>query len=88
VSQRRMSIFKPWFNLAMLAAESQHVVWLRLIKLSAGGASAHKEARLMTSEKIFAATQAAGRLMLGDSPDQVVRGYRRKVRANTRRLSR
>ena len=53
-------IFKPWFNLAMLAAELQQVMWLRLIKLSAGGTNAYNEARLMTSEKVVAATQAAG----------------------------
>jgi hypothetical protein len=88
MSRRRIPIFKPWFNLAMLAAESQQVVWLRLLKLSAGGPSAQHEARLMASEKIVAATQAAGRLMLGDTADRVVSGYRRKVRANARRLSR
>ena len=72
----------------MLAVELQQVMWLRMLKLSAGGARAHDEAHLMASEKFVAATQAAGRLMLGDSPDRVVSRYRSKVRANARRLSR
>src|SRR3954469_3021710 len=78
----------PWFNLTMLAAESQQVIWLRMAKLGAGGPTAHDEAGLMVSEKIAAATHAAGRLMMGASPDSVVQNYRRKVRANMRRLAR
>jgi hypothetical protein len=77
----------PWFNLAMLAAESQQVIWLRLAKLGAGGSDVGTEAHLMVTEKLAAATDAAGRLMMGASPDSVVRGYRKKVRANMRRLS-
>jgi len=80
-------MFGPWINLTMLAAESQQVIWLRLAKLGGGGAAAGTEASLMVSEKLAAATDAAGRLMMGASPDSVVRGYRRKVRANVRRLS-
>jgi len=76
-----------WYNLAMLAAESQQVVWLRLVRLSGGGAKARNEAHRMVSEKMAAATHATGRLMLGDSPNKVVRHYRSKVKANARRLS-
>jgi len=72
----------------MLAAESQHVIWLRSVKLAAGGEHALEEAQLMISEKAFAAFGAAGRLAMGDSPDRIVSGYRKKVRANARRLSR
>lgn len=82
------AILKSWLNLVMLAAESQQVIWLRLMKLSAGGAAAQAEANRMASEKLVAAAQAMGRVMLGDSADRVVRHYRRKVRANKRRLSR
>jgi len=71
----------------MLAAEAQGAVWLRLLKLSAGGPKARREARRMVSEKVIAAHQAARRLAKGHSPDAVVRHYRRKVRANLRRLS-
>jgi hypothetical protein len=81
-------MWAPWFNLAMLAAESQQVIWLRLMKLGAGGAGAQREASLMLSEKMAAATHATGRLMMGASTDSVVSGYRKKVRANARRLTR
>ena len=80
-------MFASWYNLTMLAAESQQVVWLRLTKLAAGGPGAAHEAQLMVAEKLAAATHATGRLALGASPDSVVRSYRQKVRANARRLS-
>jgi len=41
----------------------------------------------MISEKLSAATHAAGRMMAGDTADSIVRGSRHKVRANVRRLS-
>jgi len=41
----------------------------------------------MVTEKINAATAAAGQLMRGGSAQTVVNGYRRKVRANRRRLA-
>ncbi len=80
-------MFKPWWDLTMLAAESQQVMWLRFLKLAAGGPSAPAEARRMVSEKVTAATHATTRLMAGDSPISVVEGYRNRVRANRRRLS-
>jgi hypothetical protein len=46
-----------------------------------------KEADLMVSEKITAANHAGTRLMKGHSTDSVIKTYRRKVRANARRLS-
>lgn len=76
-----------WFNLSMLAMESQQAIGLRLVRLASGGRGARDEARLMVSEKLASATHAAGRLMAGDTTDSVVSGYRRKVRANVRRLS-
>ena len=80
-------MFSSWFNVAMLAAESQQVVWLRMMALAEGGPRAQAEAELMVAEKVAAATHAAGRLMMGHSPDSVVDHYRRKVKANVRRLS-
>ena len=71
----------------MLAAESQHVIWLRYLKLGAGGTEASAEARRMISEKVAAATQAGLGVMMGDGHARVVRRYRKKVRANRRRLS-
>ena len=80
-------MFKPWWDLAMLAAESQQVIWLRCMKLGRGGSAAPHEARRMVSEKFAVAAQAAAGLMLGDSPGRAVKRYRKKVRANRRRLS-
>ena len=71
----------------MLAAESQQVIALRLMKLAAGGAQAQAETQLMLSEKMTAATEAGAKLMAGGSSDSVVSDYRRKVRANIKRLT-
>ena len=72
----------------MLGLESQSVIWLRLMKLAAGGPGAKAESDLMVAEKIAAAQNAGWQLMQGASPDSIVTGYRRTVRANKRRLSR
>jgi hypothetical protein len=76
-----------WFNILMLAAESQRVIWLRMMKVSRGGPAAERETKQMVSEKVVAATVAAGRVMTGSTPTAIVKGYRREVRANARRLS-
>jgi len=86
--QRRTPMATPWMNIAMLAAESQQVIWLRLLKLAAGGAAASHEAERMTSEKVFAAAQAAQSQLLGASANKLVSGYRKKVKANAKRLLR
>lgn len=84
-------MFAPWWKLgfdsAMLAMESQAVIGLRLAKLAAGGTAAQIEAERMVSEKVMAAGEAAMMLATGGSSQAVVTGYRRKVRANQRRLS-
>ena len=82
----RRPMFKPWINLMMLAAESQQVIGLRVMQAALCGPKAKAEATLMVTEKIAAANHAVGRLMMGATPDSVVTGYRRKVRANSRRL--
>lgn len=81
-------MLKSWIALAALSVEAQQVIWLRSLKLAAGGAAAQTEAGLMVSEKFAAATDAALRLARGGSPDSLVRAYRRRVRANAKRLSR
>jgi hypothetical protein len=81
-------MLKFWLNMTMLAAESQRVIWLRMMKLSAGGPAAARETRKMVSEKVMAAAIAGGRAMTGGTPTAIVKGYRKKVRANKRRLSR
>jgi hypothetical protein len=77
-----------WFDMVSLAAESQRVMWLRLLRLSAGGPRAAAEIERMVFEKASAAAGAVATLMSGGSARGVVRGYRRKVRSNRRRLSR
>ena len=72
----------------MLTVESQQVIWLRSMKLAAGGTKAEKEARLMVSEKMLMASLEGGRMLMGATSANVVKRYRSKVRANVKRLSR
>lgn len=79
----------------MLGAEASSVVALRTLKLAAGGAAASAEAERMVSEKVAAAMELSQQAMLGQFGttmpgigSKAVAGYRRKVRANQRRLSR
>lgn len=81
-------------DLWMLGAEAASVMSLRMIRLSAGGAIAGKEAELMLSEKVQAAVELQTRFMTGAvglSPLAATQGfvshYRRKVAANSRRLA-
>ncbi|GBU17756.1 MULTISPECIES: hypothetical protein [Methylobacterium] len=87
-----MSLYGNWwklgFDATMLALESQQVIGLRMLKLSTGGAAAQAEAMRMVTEKVAAAGEAAMMLASGGSGAGVVAGYRRKVRANARRLQR
>lgn len=89
----------PWLDLSFrafqLGAESQAVIALRMMKLAAGGSAAAAETQLMVSEKIEAAAAAQAHmtasLMSGtglQGANRAVAHYRRKVRANRRRLSR
>jgi len=80
-------MFKLFLEMSMLAFEAQQVIWLRAIKLAAGGAAAKREAMLMISEKTAANQNALLKAATGTAPKGIVRGYRRKVRANARRLS-
>lgn len=76
-----------WFNLLSLGAEASQVVWLRSVKIAAGGPRARREARRMVTEKVTAGHKEGLRLSMGASPDSVVTGYRKRVKANIRRLS-
>jgi hypothetical protein len=84
-------MFGSWWKLGLdatyLAMESQQVIGMRLAKLALGGSAAQAEAERMVSEKIMAANEAALLLATGGSTARVVAGYRRKVRANARRLA-
>jgi hypothetical protein len=81
-------VLGAWLDLTMLAAESPRVIWLRTIEIGTGGKKAHKEARLMVTEKVAAGLHEGWRLMTGASAQSVVKRYRKKVQANARRLSR
>ena len=84
-------MFGSWYKLGMdatmLAFESQQVIGMRLIRLAAGGAAGQAEAQRMVTEKVAAAGEAALMVASGASTAKVIAGYRRKVRANARRLS-
>jgi hypothetical protein len=72
----------------MLAAEAQHVINLRLAAIASGGPTADLEARLMVTEKMNAALEAAAMLARGASTQSVISFYRSRVQANVRRLTR
>ncbi|MEO8925890.1 MAG: hypothetical protein ABI306_01890, partial [Caulobacteraceae bacterium] len=87
----------PWFALSMdamrLGMEAQSVIGLRMAKAAWGGAAAQDEAQLMVSEKAQAAIDAqvvmATSLMSGEGhlgPARALALYRRRVKANQRRL--
>jgi hypothetical protein len=84
-------MLKPWFRFSldatMLAVEAQSVVAMRLTSAAMGRGS-HAENTLMVTEKVSAFVEAAAALAAGGSPHKVVRGYRKHVRANARRLRR
>lgn len=88
----------PWIKLTMdtwaLGVEASSVIGLRTLKMAAGGAGAQREAALMINEKIASTVDLQMRAMtggLGMTPhgaaSRTVAHYRRKVRANRRRLS-
>lgn len=80
-------MFQPWFS-PSFAFEAQQVMWLRTLKIMAGGPRASQEAFDMVAEKVIEAQRAFGSAMLGATPAKIARGYRSRVRANLRRLKR
>lgn len=86
-----------WYTLAMdswsLWYEANQVIWMRMMRLSSGGALAERESRRMVEEKITATTELAAKMMTGSIMPTVqgantsVKHYRTKVRANQRRLA-
>ncbi|GGK21407.1 hypothetical protein [Salinarimonas ramus] len=93
------SFQRPWLDLwlasARLGIESQAVVGLRLFGMATGSVPAAHEAGLMVPEKLGALADAqyviARAALTGRgsyAAEDVVRLYRRRVRANRRRLTR
>ena len=81
-------MFKFWCDAALLSFEAQQVIALRMMKLAMGGQKAQAEASRMVTEKVLASMTAAGTLMTGGSGHVVMAQVRRRVRSNSRRLSR
>jgi hypothetical protein len=81
-------MFKFWYGATMLALEAQQVVALRMMKFAMGGARAQTEAGRMVTEKVSASMAAAATLLRGGTGHAVVAQVRRRVRSNSRRLSR
>ena len=100
-SPRRRSAatpFEMWWRAGiegwLLGVESASVIALRLAKLAAGGAPATAEGRRMLSEKIAAGGALQARALTGRlgasapaAASRTIRLYRRRVRANRRRLT-
>ena len=86
---------RPWFEAWQFAAEAQQVIALRMMQFWRNDPSAGREATRMVTEKMAAAAEAhaaaASALMMGQSATTALRRaaipYRRRVRANRRRLS-
>lgn len=83
-------MFDAWWktgvDLALLSLESQGVIAQRMAVLAMGGPAAQWEAQQMVSEKVFAAGEASILIATGATHDEVIDGYRAKVRANSARL--
>jgi hypothetical protein len=84
-------MFPSWirlsFETAMLGFEAQRVVWTRMSQMSLGQGSPAENLRMVT-EKMAAFGEAATTVATGGTAHKVVRGYRRRVRANIKRLGR
>ena len=84
-------MFIPFLKLAsdttLLALEAQTVIGLRLGQIAMGRGTP-AETQLMITEKMLAFVEAAATVTSGGSAHKVVKGYRKKVQANTRRLKR
>ena len=92
------SPYNPWLGVSLnawaLGVEASTVIGLRMMKMAAGGAAAELEAGRMVGEKVEAAVALQMRAMtVGLGPTahgaagKSIAHYRRKVRANRRRLS-
>ncbi len=93
-------MWNPWLALssqaALLGWEAQRVIALRLMRLAAGGVRGHAEVQRMMTEKLAAAAEAQAAAMAGAIEGgtshrvgkKVLSVYKKRVRANRRRLSR
>ena len=91
--RRAATMWGAAFDAAAASVEMQQVMALRMAKIARGGEAGEAEARRMVDEKVTAALQAQQAawiaLMTGRGasiPSAAAAAYRRKVRANRRRL--
>ena len=66
--------------------DTASVISKRMRRISKGGVGAITESNRMVSEKMFAAMEAGSILARGGGMDKVMKSYRKRVRANARRL--
>lgn len=93
-------MWNDWMSLAskamVLGVEAQYVIALRMARLATGGKSAEREVERMVADKLTAIAElnlaAAFGAAAGRDPGQIsrdlIRRTSRRVRKNTRRLSR
>jgi hypothetical protein len=89
-------VFNSWFTAAHFGYEAQRVMTLRMMRLAGGGPLAAVEARRMVAEKMAAMADAQmafglaianGSTMMHCATTDAFVPFRRRVRANSRRLS-
>jgi hypothetical protein len=89
-------LFTAWISTCRFSLEAQQVIATRLMRATRCDAAASAEAGRMVSEKLAAFVEASAAAGLatatGRSPDaalaEFMKPYRRRVRANHRRLHR
>jgi hypothetical protein len=87
-------VLNGWLEMARFGADVHRVMTLRMVRMASGGPGAASEARRMVSEKVAAfgeaqmaiATALAGGGSLDTAAARAYAPYRRRVRANRRRL--
>jgi hypothetical protein len=94
VSRKRPSWLRLSLDLWQAGLEAQQVIGLRLAMLMSGNEAAPAELSRMVPEKIAAALEAqqaaANAVLTGNAasiPSRTITFYRRKMRANRKRLS-
>ncbi|HTZ02814.1 MAG TPA: hypothetical protein VMC05_10815 [Xanthobacteraceae bacterium] len=93
-------LWNPWLALAaqtaLLGMEAQQVIALRMMRLAVGGARGQTEAQRMVTEKPAALAEAQAAAFAGaigsgkpvNAGKKALGVYRKRVRANRRRLTR
>ena len=93
-------MFNPWlaltFESVQLGLDAQRVMFLRMMRFAGGGVASRNESQRMIAEKIAAVSEAqtvAAAAIVSGRRDNVVarkvmRVFKKRVRANKRRLSR